>query len=299
MAVVDIEDLYDEFSYGEKTPYALKAFLARARPRYVLLVGNATYDPRNYYGLGDFDFVPTKLVDTAMIETASDDWFVDFNGDGLAEIPIGRIPATTLQEASQAMAKLVSYEQGSPSTNALYVADADDATDDFEGAISHMASLTSLYPEVLFYSKLGSQTAPTLLADLTRGAGLVTYLGHGAVELWDGDVLDTTSASALTNTTFPFFIALTCLNGYFIIPTVDSLAVTLTNGTPGGAVGMIASSSLTEFAPQEQFGTALLNNLFTGATVGEALMEAKRAISDPDVQKSYLLFGDPSMRVRR
>ena len=29
-AVVDIEDVYDEFSFGEKTPAAIKAFLARA-----------------------------------------------------------------------------------------------------------------------------------------------------------------------------------------------------------------------------------------------------------------------------
>jgi len=304
VAVVDIEDLYDEFSFGEKTPDAVKMFLAAAKswarpPRYVLLMGNATYDPRNYTNLGNFDFVPTKLIDTAMIETASDDWFVDFANDGLPDIPIGRIPATTLTEASQAVAKLIAYEQRAPSTRAVYVADTNDATDDFEGAIEHMQTLTSLTPDVLFASNFGGQTAPMLLADLARGAGLVTYLGHGSVQLWDNNVLDTTSARALTNTRFPLFIALTCLNGYFIIPTIDSLATTLLTDTAGGAVGVIASSSLTEFAPQKQLGDALLGNLFTGATVGEALIQAKRAISDPDVQKSYLLFGDPSMRVRR
>ncbi len=302
VAVVDIEDLYDEFSYGEKTPYAVKAFLSAAKswrrpPRYVLLMGNATYDPRNYTGSGDFDFVPTKLVDTAMIETASDDWFVDT--DGLPDIPIGRIPVVSAQEAAQAVAKLINYEQGAPSTRALYVADIGDATDDFEGAISHMESLTSLIPDELFRSKLQDQTGPTLVTELAKGAGLVVYLGHGSVQLWDGNVLDTTSAEALTNATFPFFIALTCLNGYFIIPAADSLATTLMTDSAGGAVGVIASSSLTEVAPQEELGAALLSHLFTGATVGEALVQAKRAVSDPDVRKSYLLFGDPSMRVRR
>jgi len=304
VAVVDIEDLYDEFSYGQKTPYAVKAFLAKTKswtrpPRYVLLVGNATYDPRNYTGLGDFDFVPTKLVDTAMIETASDDWFVDFNTDGLPEIPIGRIPATTAQEAAQAVAKLIAYEQGTPSTKALYVADIGDEADDFEGTIRHLESLTALTPDELFRSILQDQTGPILLAQLAQGAGLVTYLGHGSVQLWDGNVLDTTSAQALTNTRFPFFIALTCLNGYFIIPTMGSLATTLMTDGRGGAVGVVASSSLTEFAPQEQLGTALLRDLFNGGTVGEALVQAKRAVSDPDVRKSYLLFGDPSMRMRK
>jgi len=64
-------------------------------------------------------------------------------------------------------------------------------------------------------------------------------------------------------------------------------------------VGVIASSSLTDFLPQTELGGALLGTLFTGATVGEALVAAKRTVTDPDVRRSYLLFGDPSMRVRR
>jgi hypothetical protein len=303
VALIDVEDLYDEFSFGMKTPDAIKAFLSRARswrtpPRYVLLVGGATYDPRNFTGMGDLDFIPTRLVDTAMIETASDDWFVDFNGDGLPEIPIGRLPVDTAREAATVVAKFIAYEQNSPSTKAIYVADVGDGMDDFEGALKSMESLVSLTPEELFRSNLGAQTAPMLLTKLNEGAALVTYLGHGSVQLWDGNVLDTPAVDALTNTTLPFFINLTCLTGYFITPTYDSLADALMTDS-AGAIGAIASSSLTEFAPQAALGTALLRDLFTGATVGEALLAAKRAITDPDVRKSYLLFGDPSMRVRR
>ena len=64
----DIEDVYDEFSFGQKTPQALKDFMRHARanwtlpPRFLLLVGDATIDPRDYAGFGDADFVPTKLI---------------------------------------------------------------------------------------------------------------------------------------------------------------------------------------------------------------------------------------------
>ena len=67
-ARIDIEDVYDEFSFGEKTPQALRDFVRHARatwtrgPRFVLLVGDATIDPRDYAGFGDADFVPTKQV---------------------------------------------------------------------------------------------------------------------------------------------------------------------------------------------------------------------------------------------
>jgi len=44
--------------------------------------------------------VPTKLIDTVYLETASDDWFVDLNSDGLPEVAIGRLPVQTAEEAA-------------------------------------------------------------------------------------------------------------------------------------------------------------------------------------------------------
>ena len=76
----------------------------------MLLVGDASFDPRNYLGLGDFDFVPTKLIDTVYLETASDDWFVDFNNDGLPSIAMGRIPVRTPEEAALVVSKIIAYE---------------------------------------------------------------------------------------------------------------------------------------------------------------------------------------------
>jgi len=79
VALMDAVDLYDEFNFGQKSPQAIKDFLAWAKthwkkaPQYVVLVGDGSFDPSNFLGLGDVDFVPTKLIDTAYPETASDD----------------------------------------------------------------------------------------------------------------------------------------------------------------------------------------------------------------------------------
>ena len=50
-AVVDVEDIFDEFGYGLVTPQAIKDFITYAyenwqspAPQYVLLVGDTTYD---------------------------------------------------------------------------------------------------------------------------------------------------------------------------------------------------------------------------------------------------------------
>ncbi len=112
VAVVDIDDIYDEFTFGQKSPRAVKDFLALSKTawkkpaRYVLVLGDASYDPKNYLGLGDFDLVPTRLIDTTFMETASDDSLVDFNGDGIADLPIGRLPVRNAAEASLMIAKI-------------------------------------------------------------------------------------------------------------------------------------------------------------------------------------------------
>ena len=130
VAVVDIQDIYDEYSYGLKAAAAIRDFLGDAAqrwqtaPKYVVLVGNGTYDPRDYLGLGG-DLVPTMHVNTAEMEAPSDDWFADLDGDGSADLAIGRLPVETFQQASDVVAKLVQYEDsGSTFARALLVADA-------------------------------------------------------------------------------------------------------------------------------------------------------------------------------
>ncbi len=54
-----------------------------------------------------------------------------------------------------------------------------------------MESLISLIPEELFRSRLGDTTRPALLAKLTEGANLITYLGHGSLQLWDQGISST------------------------------------------------------------------------------------------------------------
>src|SRR5580692_4661676 len=116
--VVTIDEVFDAFNYGERSPFAIRAFLQNAasqrfrKPQYLLLVGDASLDPRNYLGLGDFDFVPTRIIETAAFKTASDDWITDFKQNGFETIATGRIPVRTASDAALVVSKIVNYEKG-------------------------------------------------------------------------------------------------------------------------------------------------------------------------------------------
>jgi hypothetical protein len=202
VAVIDVADLYDAFNFGHKSPWALRNFLHHASTawqtplRFVLLVGDASFDPRNYLELDDVDFVPTKLVATAFLETASDDWFVDFDEDNVPELAIGRLPVQTVEEANTVVAKLVNYAQASHegmwTQEALLVADDSQDGFDFSAASSDVAILLSsdlTVEELLIDQTDAASLRSDLLTRLNVGKLLVNYIGHGSTEVWAGGEL--------------------------------------------------------------------------------------------------------------
>jgi hypothetical protein len=309
VVLVDVEDLYDEFNFGSKNPWALKDFLDRAyaywnpQPRFVLLVGDASYDPHNYLGFGEFDLVPTKFVDTGHLTTASDDWFVDFDDDGLAEMALGRLPVESAEEAATVVSKIIAFEGVAGLMNeALLVADINDFID-FEGASADVAGeLLAGSMGVTEILRGRSATARSdLLNLLNQGQLLVNYVGHGSTRIWNGNLLTSTDAWSLTNSPYlPFLVSMTCLNGFFQDPYSDSMAETFLKAERGGAVAVWTSSGLTLPGEQAVMNLELIRLLFNGEglTIGEAVMRAKRATTNDDIRRTWILFGDPTLRLR-
>jgi len=137
---------------------------------------------------------------------------------------------------------------------------------------------------------------------LNQGPLLVNYYGHGSVRVWTGDgLLNTDMAANLTNTNrLSVFVMMTCLNGYFQDAATDSLGEALLK-TDGGAVAVWASSGMTAPIDQWTMNEELYRLLFKAGRaplLGEAVRQAKSAISDADVRRTWVLFGDPAMRLR-
>ncbi len=307
VAVIDVEDLYDECNFGNKSSQAIKDFLADAKahwqlkPRFVLFVGDASYDAKNYLGFGSNDLLPTKLLDTGYLETASDDWFADFDNDGLPEMSIGRLPVRSLEEATNAVSKILRYEQTTMPAAALLVADSND-TFDFEQA---SAALRPLLPpimkvEELWRGQLSADTAKArLFAAITRGQTIVNYTGHGSLNVWNGNLLTATEARNLSNDKLPLFVMMNCLNGYFHDAAQESLGESLLKAERGGAIAVWASSGLTLPAEQALMNQEFYRRLFREhLTIGEAALKAKQAIRNRDIRATWNLLGDPTLRLK-
>jgi hypothetical protein len=109
-------------------------------------------------------------------------------------------------------------------------------------------------------------------------------------------------AGALTNgLRLPFVVSMTCLNGFFQDVYSDSLAEALLKASQGGAVAVWTSSGLTEPDKQAVMNKALIQLLFNGEalTLGEAVKRAKAAVSDQDIRRTWILFGDPATRLKQ
>jgi len=213
--LVDVDDVYDEFGFGAHGPQPIRDFLAHAntvwttKPKYVILAGDGSYDPRDYRGLGQRDFVPAKLVDATYSETASDDWLTDFNNDGIADIPVGRLPISTVAQANIIVSKIVGFSPANVPQSALLV--ADDPTGYYFNFETANDSVQTVLQPTITVSRINRRTQPStctarsnLISQLNQGVALLNYSGHGNVDAWAGNCADlptfgSADALALTN----------------------------------------------------------------------------------------------------
>lgn len=245
---VNIGDVYDSYSGGIFTPQAIKDFLedvnTRWKATYVLLVGDASVDYKNYLGYGQENLVPTYLTDYFFGQTPSDFWFVPKLGtQNVPQMAIGRLPAKNLTELSVMVNKIKNYDipPATPWNYNLSFVAADTFAFDSETLVATMATTPGISPSLAFhgyyFSTTSTSTSTTLYTSysntlnsyivnsvLNNGSLITNYFGHGSVGLWangslgqltgtffqSSDLVNLANSAKLT-----FLVTLDCLNGYF------------------------------------------------------------------------------------
>ncbi|MFN8596878.1 MAG: C25 family cysteine peptidase [Anaerolineae bacterium] len=308
---VPVDAIYDQFGDGRVDPAAIQAFLRSIAPKYVLLVGDASYDTLGYTVGAEANRLPTFLVQTVFGgETASDVVFAQPIGDLKPSFPIGRVPARTADQVRVFIDKTVAYLQSAPSgawrQHVLAVADGQESSFKSE-AQSLLDEVAAKYQTTLINPPANTPGAnQQIIAALNEGQALVAYFGHGSVTQWGKDNLFTVKdTTALQNgRAMPILLNFTCLTGLFTHPKVQSLTETLLWQAGQGPVAVLAPTSLTLGSDQSFLSTTLVAGLMAepGARLGDLVLKAWQAMptSDAgqrDVLSTFLLFGDPALRI--
>lgn len=221
-ALVDVQAVFDTWSYGQVSPQAIRSFLRYARlhwfvaPRAVILVGDGTFDPQNASRNRGASVIPPYVadVDLWLNETACDWCYAQLDGDdprsdGRIELMYGRLPARTEMDVAAIVAKIVSYETAAPEAwrySSTFIADNFrqlDGSVDGSGNFAYLLdeavqqqprgwSSTRMYYDPTA-SAVGGEPWRVADADTARartraafaeGAGFITYAGHGLTDQW-------------------------------------------------------------------------------------------------------------------
>jgi protocatechuate 3,4-dioxygenase beta subunit len=329
-AVISVDDVYDTFSYGVYTPHAVrKAFGAvfagrgDAAPGYATLVGDASFDYRNYLGGDSPNLTPTMLYDTRYQEAISDNRLVTRDdGSSLPGVLVGRLPARTATELSAMIDKVVAFEATrAPLELALA---ADDGflegqsweADYYEQTSESIASslgggwtTTRIYlrsDDPALVRLEAPEARAALFAAFARGPWAIDYMGHGGVGVWaEEGVFASADVAALDATARqPVVAALSCLNGAFAFPVGESLAEAAVRAEERGAVAFFSPSGTTSSESQAEFGRVLFERMAApGSTLGQAVRAAQVAAAPgpegADIVATWVLLGDPALRVGR
>jgi hypothetical protein len=312
--VVEVSEIYDEFNYGTMSSDSIKTFLQYAnqnwQAQYVLLLGDTSWDPRNYEGEGFFAFIPHKLVTTVYSETASDEALADFNNDGLTEMAIGRIPARTVTEVNTMFTKTQNWESSLTPTSmntrgVLFAYDFNDGYN-FAAMSNRLRNQLPAETSATFVYRGEANANANLLTAMSTGKFMVNYSGHGTAGTWGGSqpFFNGNSVFATTEHSPSVYTMLTCLNGYYHWLYFSSIAETLVNSPNRGAVAAWASSGKTLPNVQEEMATRFYAKVGAGTIprMGDLVRDAKLALvppfDSPDVRLSWALLGDPMLKVR-
>jgi len=132
--VVDVQDIFDEFSFGRKDPTAIRNFLQLARdgwtggnpddgPANVCFLGDAHRDHRGTLEGVGIDFVPTytRYFDSRFVPSvydprfSSDDYFalLGTSPDHGMDLFVGRLAAQNAAQAATMVDKIIHYELNS------------------------------------------------------------------------------------------------------------------------------------------------------------------------------------------
>ncbi|OIQ19905.1 MAG: hypothetical protein BM556_05305 [Bacteriovorax sp. MedPE-SWde] len=331
--LVTPRQIYGEFSNGQVSTSAIRDFMNFAidswtnKPEYLLVLGDGTNDPLDHNidsesaadrVVLDEETIPTPHMTGRFMEFGTDNYFVTQEGSTLPRISVGRLPSNDPEDIRNYVTKLIAYENGTSQPDELktisFVSDTDlGYYEKFSQRSTELASTASSFVSTqIDRTALGSDAATKteVINSFTNSPLIVSMMGHGASNTFGTNILQTTDASALTNTKLPIVMTWNCETALYFYSAryEESLSEKLIFNPTGGAVVFMGSTTQTTPSAQNTLAQNFFSTLegdiqtyYKGQRIGDLIIRAKAATGtgayEQDIVKSYTIIGDPSLQI--
>jgi hypothetical protein len=325
--IVNVSDIYDEFSYGLLDPFALQYFVKYAfenwqgpAPTFITLLGDMSYDYRPVYASSMPNFIPSIPYQAYTFGQApSDNLIVCIEGDDLVpDLAIGRLSCDNLDEANALVDKIINYPSDNGKNwkeNVILMGGGVDAEDEasfgFNDQSEYLesnyltpngitANKVYRYPDKPEYIQFQGGE-PEIRNAFNKGAVLANYYGHGGGGQWDLTFTNDDIYLLNNGGRLPFISSVTCYTAHF--DNQDCFGEKFNKALGKGSIAFFGSTGLTWW----QAGTALNDNLFDeifnkkNYLMGSAILNSKIRASGIGYIESQIallsLLGDPALEL--
>ncbi len=329
--VVNVFDIYNEFSSGLLKPSAIQDFAKYAflywqnpAPAFIALFGDMSYDYRGIFPNSRKNYIPSMPIRVTVDsygQSVSDNDFVAINGnDVIPEMAIGRLSCETIEEAKIIVDKILSY----PSDNSkewkqrvMLFAAGETKTDEDQFKFNNESLLLQnnyIFPEGFSTSKVFMYnngpthapfigTTPDLMEDFKDGGVVANFFGHGGGYQWDAIMLSDHIYLLENEGRMPFITSVTCYTAHF--ENQDVFGEQFVKTPNKGAIAFWGNPSLTSFQEGKNLNRKLYNQIFANKkhVIGEAIRAAKNSYvtgySSVEGQhiELFTLLGDPAIEL--
>jgi len=336
--VIDVDDIFNEFSCGMKDPSGIRNFLRYAfdnwsvKPEYVLLLGDGNYDYKNIEGTNKNFVIPYETNEflSEIYSYASDDYYASIIGnDWSADLAVGRLTVQSSADAKNIIDKIIEYETNSQrgAWHNLITLIADDGLtsegNDGSEHTGYSEDLANVYiPGSFELKKIYLAAYPTVITGLGRrkpdvnqaiinaindGTILLNYIGHGNPEVLAHEqvFVQSTAIPQLKNKDYFFLSAATCDFGYWDNTGNQSSAEELVLKENSGAIGAFSSDrpvySNDNAALNQLFYTNMLSSKRDTLNLPICIGKAyylTKSVNHNPNSLKFHLFADPTMRLQ-
>lgn len=302
------------------------------KPSWLLLMGDGTFDNRKLLTTSGQNTLLTYQAKNSTVETkayASDDYFgfLDNNEgendtQGRMDIGVGRLPVNTVAETQQMVDKLVAYIENSSfgkwKNQLIFL--ADDGDNNLHTRVAEEGAervrrknpdfvvnkiYLDAYPQEVDASGESYPLAKNKLDNLLKnGALYMNYSGHGGYNaITNEGMMNLKSIQSMTNSNQALWMLATCSFAHFDSGKRCAAEEAVLNPN-GGAIGVI-SAGRTVYATQNTYINRYFCDTLFGhkdpysyeMTIGKALAVAKNMTGTDENKMSYVLLGDPAIRL--